>query len=99
MAPFMPGFAAICGAKGVPQDLQYLFSLAALIQTIIAAVLYTLFCYIWPMPGTTVPFWTAKWNEVEPSDGFIPVTEAVIMDEIFDEEKAEKFTSEKSPDY
>jgi cytosine/uracil/thiamine/allantoin permease len=68
MIPFLPGFAAICGAKNIPDGAQKLFALGSLIQTILAAIFYYAFCLISPPAGGIA----TKWNEIEPGDDFVP---------------------------
>jgi len=68
MIPFLPGVAAICGAKNIPAGAQKLFALGSLIQTILAAIFYYAFCLISPPAGGIA----TKWNEIEPGDDFVP---------------------------
>lgn len=68
MIPFLPGFAAVCGAKNIPEVATKLFDLGSLVQTILAALFYYVFCMLAPPAGGIAE----KWNEVEPGDDFVP---------------------------
>ena len=83
MVPFLPGFAAVCGAKNIPAGLIKLFDLGSLIQTIMAALFYYAFCMISPPAGGIA----TKWNEVEPGDDFVPRVYPDIDGVSMDEEK------------
>ncbi|CZR68190.1 related to uracil permease [Phialocephala subalpina] len=85
MIPFLPGFATICGAKNIPEGATKLFDHGSLIQTILAASLYYIFCLLFPPPGGI----QEKWNEVEPGDGFVPRVYPEIDGVSFDLENAD----------
>ncbi|KAH6675872.1 permease for cytosine/purines, uracil, thiamine, allantoin-domain-containing protein [Halenospora varia] len=86
MIPFLPGFAQVCGAKGVPEGAVKLFDLGSLVQTILAAIFYWGFCMISPPPGGI----REKWQEIEPGNDFVPRVYGEDIDGVeVDEEKGD----------
>lgn len=85
MIPFLPGFAAVFGAKIILNGAIKLFDLGSLIQTILAALFYYFFCLLFPPQGGIAE----KWNGVEPGDDFILRVYLEIDGVSFDLEKTD----------
>jgi len=50
IAPNMPGLAAVCGAKGVPNGAKYLYSLSWLVSILLASAVYYALFKLFPFP-------------------------------------------------
>lgn len=93
MVPFLPGFAAVCGAKHIPDAAKKIFAQSAIFCILLSGGLYALFCWISPPAGGM----QKVWNEVEPGNDFIPRVDYVDGEEgIYDEEKDTAVVESKS---